>query len=84
MNSLTHKLYLGALFDLYGPLLTTKEQGLFHQYHFLDLSLSEIATNLLISKQAVSDALRNIERKLLNYEAKLGFYQKLGAKQNGI
>lgn len=70
-------IYLGSLFDLYGNLLTQKQQQIFKCYYFDDISLSEIAQINAITKQAVKDCLDKTEKLLLLYEEKLKFYSKL-------
>ena len=70
-------IYLGSLFDLYGNLLTQKQQQIFKCYYFDDISLSEIAQINAITKQAVKECLDKTEKLLLLYEEKLKFYSKL-------
>ena len=48
-------LYLSALFDFYGALLTEKQQECLKMHLFEDFSLSEIGEELGISRQAVYD-----------------------------
>ena len=45
MNNLEERVYIAKLFDLYGKLLTQKQQDLFLLYYYEDLSLSEISTH---------------------------------------
>jgi RNA polymerase sigma factor (sigma-70 family) len=59
------------LFDLYGNLLSKKEQRIFSEYYEENFSLTEIAENLKITRQAVSQRLEIIRKKLLEYEKKL-------------
>lgn len=54
------------LWDAYGPLLTDTQRELCELYYMCDLSLSEIAEEKGISKQAVSDTLKK-SRELLDY-----------------
>lgn len=63
---------MSLLFDLYGPLLTGKKQRVMTLYHERDMSLSEIAEELGISRAAVYDSLLSSQRALEAYEAKLG------------
>lgn len=70
-------IYLGSLFDLYGEMLTAKQQQIFKCYYFDDISLSEIAQINKITKQAVKDCLDKTEKLLLNFEQKLKFNSKL-------
>ena len=70
---------LSALFDLYGALLTEKQQKCLELHLFEDFSLSEIGEDLGISRQAVYDIIHRSEQAMEAYEAKLGLaarYQK--------
>lgn len=60
------------LFDIYGGLLTDKKKRVMDMYHEDDMSLSEIAEELEVSRAAVHDSLRSAERLLCSYEDKLG------------
>lgn len=64
-------LYFNTLFTIYAELLTEKEQNIFSLYYEENLSLSEIAENLKISRSAVYNTVKIVERKLENYEQKL-------------
>lgn len=66
-------LHISELFDLYGALLTKKQQRCLTLHLFEDFSLSEIAENMGISRQAVHDMLHRSEQSMEEYEAKLGF-----------
>lgn len=67
---------MGMLFDFYGKLLSTTQYTVVEHYYIDDLSLSEIAVNLEISRQGVHDALKRAEKKLYSYEEKLGLVKK--------
>ncbi|MCI6607223.1 MAG: YlxM family DNA-binding protein [Mitsuokella jalaludinii] len=72
-------LYLSALFDFYGALLTEKQQECLKMHLFEDFSLSEIGEELGISRQAVYDNIHRSEKAMESYEEKLGLvarYQK--------
>lgn len=60
------------LFDIYGELLTDKKKRVMEMYHEDDMSLSEIADELEVSRAAVYDSLRSAESLLHSYEEKLG------------
>ena len=60
------------LFDFYGELLQSSQQKVIELYVNDDLSLSETAQILGISRQGVRDSLSRAERKLDEYEEKLG------------
>ena len=64
------------LLDIYGKLLTEKQYYLLDDYYNQDLSLSEIAENEGITRQAVRDNLKKGENKLLEYEEKLEVMKK--------
>ena len=64
------------LFDFYGPLLTEKQGKMWDLYYQRDLSLSEIAEQEGISRQAVHDLLKRTEKILEEYEQKLGLIKR--------
>lgn len=64
-------LKISLLYDFYGALLTEKQQRCVELHFFQDLSLSEIAEQLSVSRQAVYDLLRRSEQILDEHEAKL-------------
>ncbi len=66
------------LFDLYGSLLTDGRREVMARYLYDDCALSEIATDLNQSRQAVYDAISSSEKQLARFEEKLGF---LAARQ---
>lgn len=68
--------YYNDLYDLYKNLLTEKQQEYFEDYYFNNYSLSEIADNYNISRNAISKQLSVIKDKLDDYEEKLGLYKK--------
>ncbi len=57
------------LYDIYGELLTKKQQEIFEEYYLYNLSLREIAENKSISYQAVRDSIKSSETTLTNFEA---------------
>ena len=63
--------YYLKLFDVYAPLLTEVQREICGQYYLYDLSLSEIAQEKGITKQAVSDTLKTCREQLCYYEEKL-------------
>lgn len=56
------------LLDTYGLLLTKKQRQIMDDYYNYDLSLSEIADNYGISRQAVNDTIKKVEKTLYRYE----------------
>lgn len=70
------------LYDFYGELLSERARRLYEASRFLDLSLSEIAAEEGISRQAVFDLNKRSEEKLLHYEEKLRLVERfLKAKE---
>ena len=82
--NLEKRLELAKLFDIYGNLLTKKQQKVFKCYYFDDISLSEIAELLSVTKQAVKDSLSKSESILMEYESALKINQKLLKQQSLI
>lgn len=70
-NSLEQRIRLGRLFDVYGGLLTEKQQKCMQLYFCDDLSLAEIADELEVSRQAIHDLIKRVEHTLERYESKL-------------
>jgi predicted DNA-binding protein YlxM (UPF0122 family) len=70
------KVQLSMLFGIYGSLLTKRQYNILNDYCNDDLSLSEIAENNNITRQAVNDIGKKGENKLLEYESKLGIMKK--------
>ncbi len=68
--------YLNNLYDLYGILLTEKQQKYFEEYYFNNLSYGEISEKYGISRNACFRQLKIIEDKLNDYEKKLKLYYK--------
>ncbi|CFX82687.1 RNA polymerase sigma factor, region 3/4 [Syntrophomonas zehnderi OL-4] len=62
--------------DFYGPLLTEKQRAILSLYYEDDFSLSEIAEEMNISRQAVYDLVKRAEHQLWQYETKLGLVEK--------
>ena len=65
-------LQMTLLFDYYGDLLTDRQKMCFDLRHNQDLSLTEIAQELNVSRQGVHDNLSRAEALLLNMEEKTG------------
>ena len=70
------KLYISALLDVYGEFLSEKQRSITEHYYNEDLSLSEIAEQLGITRQAVRDSLLRAETTLYDTEEKLGLMKR--------
>ena len=69
-------LTMALLYDYYGELLTEKQRTCFDLYYNQDLSLSEIAEIVGITRQGVRDSIKRGEAYLLELEEKLHFAEK--------
>ena len=70
-SSLDKKQRVNLLMDCYLDLLTDKQKDYLNLYYGEDLSLSEIAEELDVSRNAVFDNLKRAVRLLEDYEDKL-------------
>ena len=64
------------LFDYYGELLSDSQKNYFIDYYFHNLTLSEIAENNNVSKNAVSKDLKLATSKLEDFDSKLKLIDK--------
>ncbi|MCV3754140.1 YlxM family DNA-binding protein [Ureaplasma zalophigenitalium] len=76
MNKINERVYLISLFGFYKNLLTTKQQAYFQKHYYADWSLTEIADEFDVSKNAVYDSLQKIYKLLYKYEMQLHLYEK--------
>lgn len=70
------KLLMTMLFDFYGELLTDKQREYYDLFHNEDLSLSEIAEQVGITRQGVYDIITRAEHTLLAIEDKTGLISR--------
>jgi len=70
-DRLNRKVGYGLLAEFYAPLLTDRQQTLLELYCDEDLSLSEIASQMSISRQAVSENLNRAYERLDELEQHL-------------
>lgn len=78
------KVEISLLCQIYGKLLTEKQLNILDNYYNLDLSLSEIAENEKITRQAVRDIMKKGENKLFEFEEKLGIMKKTQRQEEKI
>lgn len=64
-------LSVSILLDFYGELLTVKQQQALDGYYNRDLSLSEIAEDMQVSRQGVRSFIKDGEEHLNEFENKL-------------
>ena len=75
---------ISILCQTYGNLLTSKQLSILEDYYNLDLSLSEIAENNDITRQAVRDIIKKGEKKLFEFEEKLQIMKKMQKQEKQI
>lgn len=67
--------YLNILYDYYKDLFTLKQRSYFEDYYHNNLSLSEIAENKNVSRNAVFNQVKIVEDRLCELESILGLYK---------
>ena len=72
-------LKLAYLLDFYGDVLDEHTRTVMKAYYDDDLSLSEIAEGVGISRQGVRDLIKKAEEEIFFLEEKLGLAQKMSA-----
>ena len=81
---------MSLLLDFYGSMLSDKQREVTSLYYNEDLSLSEIAEDVGITRQGVRDSIKRSENQLTEFEEKLHLAKKYGCittainKLNGI
>ena len=71
-----NRLYFIDLYDIYGSILTEKQQSYFEDYYFNNYSLGEISENYEVSRNAVFKNIKDSENKLIYFEENLKVYEK--------
>lgn len=66
-----------SLWDVYGGLLTDAQREVADMYFNLDLTVSEIAEEKGMTRQAVSDCIKNCKHRLEDFESKLQILARL-------
>ena len=69
-------LYVSSLLDVYGYFLNEKQRTVLEYYYNEDLSLSEIAENVGITRQGVADMIKRSELQLRNLEDSCHYCEK--------
>ena len=76
-SKLDELINLSMLYDFYGELLSDNKKRVFEDYILNDLSLSEIADQLDISRQGVHDIVKRCTKELKDYEDRLSLVKKI-------
>ena len=74
----TKDLSVAYLLDFYGDVLSDRKRNVLDDYYNNDLSLSEIAADLGISRQGVRELIKKAEEELNFYEQKLHLARRFG------
>ena len=69
-------LEIGFLLDFYGDVLSERKRTVLDCYYNNDMSLSEIAEEIGISRQGVRELIKKSGDELLFYEEKLGLARR--------
>ena len=75
---------ISMLCQVYGKVLTEKQYELLNDYYNNDLSLSEIAENNNITRQAVRDIIKKSENKLYELEEQISAMKKMLENEKAI
>lgn len=75
---------ISMLCQIYGKVLTKKQLDILENYYDKDLSLSEIAQNEGITRQAVRDIIKKGENKLFELEEKLNIMKRMLKQEEQI
>lgn len=75
-------LNIGFLLDFYGEVLTERKRDALDFYYNNDMSLSEVAEELGISRQGARELIKKAEEELNFYEEKLGLAKKFADAQS--
>lgn len=70
------RIHLNNLYDYYKELFTQKQQEYFEEYYYNNLSLSEIAENNNVSRNAVHNQIKIVENRLEELESILCLYKR--------
>lgn len=70
------------LYDFYGELLNEHQRKVYEDAVFNDLSLSEVADNYGVSRQAIHDLIKRVTKMLEKYENKLHMIERFAKMQD--
>lgn len=83
-NGIEERVALSMLYDFYGALLKENQQQMYEAYILEDLSITEIAQNMGITRQGVHDAVKRTTRQLQEYEKKLGLVERFEQQREAL
>ena len=76
MDKLDKSIEVMELYDVYQDILTDKQKEYTESYYFEDMSISEIAEELSVSRNAVHDQIKRTVKKLYDLEGNLKLREK--------
>lgn len=83
-NKFEDRVDYALLYDFYGALLTDHQREIYEDVFYNDMSLSEVASIYGISRQAVSDLVKRINKILSGYEEKLELVKKFNRAKGKV
>ena len=81
------KVRRGRLYDFYGELLSERQRQIYEYYVIDDLSMTEIADEMGMTKQGVSDHIKRITASMDEYESALHLcdrFDRIGSRLDEI
>ena len=75
MFDIEKNIRLAELYSIYGDLIKSKQKDILNDYFNFDMTISEIAENRNISKQAVFDLIKKKSSLLEKFESTLHIWQ---------
>jgi uncharacterized protein len=83
-KELVKKVDYGLLNSYYGTLLTERQRSMLNLYCDEDLTLTEVANQLQVSRQCVGDTLQRAYEHLDQLEASLGLMKRFDILQTSV
>ncbi|MBR5280387.1 MAG: putative DNA-binding protein [Clostridia bacterium] len=85
MAELQSEVYeISMLLDFYGQLLTESQYNVMDMHYNQDLSLTELAEALQITRQGAHDFIKRGKKQLLEFEEKLGLLARFREARNQL
>lgn len=85
MAELQSEVYeISMLLDFYGQLLTDSQYNVMDMHYNQDLSLTELAEALQITRQGAHDFIKRGKKQLLDFEEKLGLLARFREARNQL
>ncbi len=72
---------VNLLYDIYGSLLTERQQKVLQLYFSDNYTMGEIAAEYSVSRQAIHDLIQRALKSIEGFEKKLGLYARFNFQQ---